>query len=1271
MPSRAILLSVTLTFSLICHAAISLSTGPENQSETHTANAIVVPQVAPILINEFMADPDVTAGDANGDGTPNATQDEFVEIVNAGGSPVSIDGFTISDSTSIRFTFPSGKTIPAGEAAVVFGGGAPTGSFGNASANGLVFAIGGVGLSLANGGDSIVLKDNAGAVVASLTFGSAEGSANQSITRSPDVGGGFVPHSTAPGSGGTLFSPGARVNGRGFVSPDPVIAFISPDSVVAGGDPVTITIHGEKFQDGAEVRIDSMAITATFVSQSQLAADVPSSITGSAGVHLVLVENPDGLISNTVNFTVLGLIGINEFLADPPDGAAGDANGDGTRDSSQDEFIEVINRAGEAMNVGGFSLSDASQIRFSFPFNTMIPANESAVVFGGGMPQGEFGNAGINGLVFVANLSLGNTGDSVILKDASGAAVEVIAFGVAEGSANQSLNRNPDVTGTGFTTHSTIPGSGGRLFSPGAKVDGTPFTPGPRITRIEPDRIERASSPVNISIFGSGFDPGAVVLIDSSPADSTVRGTDEIVAVVPAAVAGVIGEHSIIVRGSGGNHSNTVILTVTPGQPTLTFVIPKFVDVGSPDFTISVLGSNFEAASVVLVDDSPIATAFHDSGELRATVPAALASTLGVRRVKVRNSDGRVSNELAFTVVPPRPLITALTPNQAQVGSAPVSLQVEGLRFTRGSTVFFDLRPLDTVFISTSELNAMVPDDLLSTPGFRAVTAHNDDGAVSDEVTFRVSPIPPVVSKIEPDSAIEGEGDLKVTIFGERFQTGALVRAFEGIRVGPSLPTSFISSERLEAAVPASLTAKPGAILLRVENPDSGVSNSVTLNVSIKDALVINEFLADPPAESVGDANGDGTRSTSQDEFVELVNRTSGPLDLSGYILADSEAPRHLFAPGTIVPPFEAVVVFGGGAPNGTFGNAAENKLVFTASSGTLSLGNNGDVIKLRNASGDNVQEVTYGPAEGNANQSVNREPDADGARFLPHTRVAPGSLLLFSPGARAGGAPFTIKPSIHAVSPPSIRVGSPGFNLVVTGARFLAGAAVFFGGIEIDAIRRSDTEIWAQVTADLVAEGGTADVQVRNPKGELSAPTRFLIADDPPRISSVSPNHTGTGAENLEVVITGERLQRGARVTVSGEGIDARHHSHNSISVTLPAKFFLHADELDIHVLNADGNLSNGVKLTVENGPLITRLTRAKIKAGHGDVELDLGGLEFKDGVELLVSGSPVDTVFVSSSSIKARIPGTMTERPGTLEIQARNPDGGRSNRVSIRVVN
>lgn len=75
--------------------------------------------------------------------------------------------------------------------------------------------------------------------------------------------------------------------------------------------------------------------------------------------------------------------------------------------------------------------------------------------------------------------------------------------------------------------------------------------------------------------------------------------------------------------------------------------------------------------------------------------------------------------------------------------------------------------------------------------------------------------------------------------------------------------------------------------------------------------LVINEVLLSPPTTYLGDANGDGETNAAEDEFVELVNTTTHPLDLSGCRLLTTAGTAHVFPPGTILPGGLALVVFG------------------------------------------------------------------------------------------------------------------------------------------------------------------------------------------------------------------------------------------------------------------------------------------------------------------------------------------------------------------------
>ncbi|HNR12774.1 MAG TPA: lamin tail domain-containing protein, partial [Thermodesulfobacteriota bacterium] len=85
-------------------------------------------------------------------------------------------------------------------------------------------------------------------------------------------------------------------------------------------------------------------------------------------------------------------------------------------------------------------------------------------------------------------------------------------------------------------------------------------------------------------------------------------------------------------------------------------------------------------------------------------------------------------------------------------------------------------------------------------------------------------------------------------------------------------------------------------------------------------SIVINEFLADPATGILGDANGDGLSSSTQDEFVELVNSSDTDLDISGWLISDSISTTHVFPTGTVLSPGAAIVVFGGGTPTGEFG---------------------------------------------------------------------------------------------------------------------------------------------------------------------------------------------------------------------------------------------------------------------------------------------------------------------------------------------------------------
>lgn len=269
------------SFIISAEDVVDLDGEPDTLAEDIMISFSVIDEsaTAPLLVNEIHADPASDgAGDANGDGTRDFSGDEFVEIVNNGEQAFDLTGWELSDGVQVRHVFPSGSSIEAGCALVVFGATAPNDGLGGA----LVQAASTGALGLNNGGDTITLSN--GAIMIEQAYGSAGGD-NQSLTRDPDITGEvFVKHSLATGSDGALYSPGTRVNGSNFAGcsvPDvaPTIVNITPadqatlinvdttvtvtfsESVSLGDLPsLNCTISGEVLLDG---QLDGTALTLT------------------------------------------------------------------------------------------------------------------------------------------------------------------------------------------------------------------------------------------------------------------------------------------------------------------------------------------------------------------------------------------------------------------------------------------------------------------------------------------------------------------------------------------------------------------------------------------------------------------------------------------------------------------------------------------------------------------------------------------------------------------------------------------------------------------------------------------------------------------------------------------------------------------------------------------------------------------------------------------------------------------------------------------------
>ena len=141
---------------------------------------------------------------------------------------------------------------------------------------------------------------------------------------------------------------------------------------------------------------------------------------------------------------------------------------------------------------------------------------------------------------------------------------------------------------------------------------------------------------------------------------------------------------------------------------------------------------------------------------------------------------------------------------------------------------------------------------------------------------------------------------------------------------------------------------------------------------------LITEVLYNVPTRD-GDANGDGTRQVTGDEFVELVNPHDQPISIGGYTLRDRNAPDmgqlKFEFPEMVLEPGEVVVVFNGHdqtwkapagnaehppkAPHPEFHEAFV--VTMESKSSRTALANGGDYVLLSAPSGQRVQLVHWG----------------------------------------------------------------------------------------------------------------------------------------------------------------------------------------------------------------------------------------------------------------------------------------------------------------------
>jgi hypothetical protein len=419
-----------------------------------------------LVINEALPSPHA---DWSQNGIPGELSDEWVEIANVGTEPLSLDGHFLASPASPGVPRAGlAGTLEPGERLLVTGEAALDWQVEHGGVAG--------GLNLGDSGDEVALVHATAAgleCVDALSWGTP--GADVSVGRLPDGTGplqpfdalapcGKGPQPTPGGPNGGLASPKileVTCEPRELTSADAMtVRAVAADADGIAGAALVLRV------DGGPVQTFAMSLGEGTASRGTWSCVLPPQ---AAGVTLRWrVRVSDGALLAETNDVVVRVeesavagVWLNEILADPPPDPEGDANGDGVRNSADDEFVEVINRGSAAVDISAWTLADSTGVRHVFPDGLVLASGQLYVVFGGGTPTGI---PSASAVASTGGLSLNNTADQVRLLDGAGVSKDAHSYG-AEANADQSLIRLPD--GDGAWTRPQDAGFAWR-FSPGA-----------------------------------------------------------------------------------------------------------------------------------------------------------------------------------------------------------------------------------------------------------------------------------------------------------------------------------------------------------------------------------------------------------------------------------------------------------------------------------------------------------------------------------------------------------------------------------------------------------------------------------------------------------------------------------------------------------------------------------------------------------------------------------------------------------------------------------
>ncbi len=158
--------------------------------------------------------------------------------------------------------------------------------------------------------------------------------------------------------------------------------------------------------------------------------------------------------------------------------------------------------------------------------------------------------------------------------------------------------------------------------------------------------------------------------------------------------------------------------------PSLTSLSRNNVTVGSAAFTLEAYGTNFKPDSMVRWNGDYRLTIYVSSTTLRALISARDLAAPGAATVTVFSPipGGGLSSASTLTITPAVPTLSSISPTTAAAGGPSFTLTATGFGFVNGAVIRWNGDNRPTTFVSSTQLQAVIPESDIASRGEAMVT---------------------------------------------------------------------------------------------------------------------------------------------------------------------------------------------------------------------------------------------------------------------------------------------------------------------------------------------------------------------------------------------------------------------------------------------------------------------------------------------------------------------------------------------------------------------